>query len=227
MLKRRSADQELDPRDSAPAMSDAVERQQYTRRKQQDYTGFEDTLPVSVWENMRRANNLRGRTDALCGFLHSMGLRSPTERTLANMTAMLGMCESIQPGEDKFQLRRILENLRTVWKTWSSRATAHVDTDLQLAKLPANLEDFPPALRERLQAETLCSPDTFDRGEVQRMASRVPLRSTNLGYHLEMQQREFFATALHYALGGSLSLWHPLKDGAACGRCRRTSNFGL
>ena len=161
-LKRRSADQELDPRDSAPAMSDEVERQQYTRRKQQDYTGFEDTLPVSVWENMRRANNLRGRTDALCGFLHSMGLRSPTERTLANMTAMLGMCESIQPGEDKFQLRRILENLRTVWKTWSSRATAQVDTDLQLAKLPANLEDFPPALRERLQAETLCTPEKYN-----------------------------------------------------------------
>ena len=76
-------------------MSDEVERQQYTRRKQQDYTGFEDTLPVSVWEKMRRANNLRRRTDALCGLLHSMGLRSPTERTLANMTAMLGMCESI------------------------------------------------------------------------------------------------------------------------------------
>ena len=76
-------------------MSDEVERQQYTRRKQQDYTGFEDTLPVSVWEKMRRANNLRRRTDALCGLLHSMGLRSPTERMLANMTAMLGMCESI------------------------------------------------------------------------------------------------------------------------------------
>ena len=110
------------------------------------------------------------------------------------MTAMLGLCESIRTGEEKFQLRRILEQLRLGWKSWSPRASAQVDTELQLAKLPAKVEDYPPALRERLQRETLCPPDTFDRGDVQCMTSRVPLRSTNLGYHLDAQQREFLVS---------------------------------
>ena len=89
-------------------------------------------------------------------------LRCPTERTLANMTAMLGLCESIRTGEEKFQLRRILEQLRLGWKSWSPRASAQVDTELQLAKLPAKVEDYPPALRERLQAETLCTPEKYN-----------------------------------------------------------------
>ena len=69
-LKCRSTDQKLDLSDSAAAMSNEVERQHFARRKQKDYTGLEDVLPVSVWENMCRARALKGRIDALCSFLH-------------------------------------------------------------------------------------------------------------------------------------------------------------
>ena len=144
------------------------------RRKMQDYTAFPRYLPERLWNGLLTTGNQLDRLESLVKFCISLGLRCPSEPTIAGLvwlstsalrTQDIGETEKLSAlRESKPNIRRWLTNL--------------ADPAVYLQCLPTNIADCPAALMQQAfpHGYDAYTPPGFQLGYYEDVVRRFPLR---------------------------------------------------
>ncbi|CAE7376726.1 unnamed protein product [Symbiodinium sp. CCMP2592] len=147
------------------------------RRNPQDYRRFIRYMPASLWRYLQEAQFLVDSVEKLGTFLFGLGLRLPSELTVAYLTAAV----TFRNGDSSsFQLHQNFLTVKRLWKQLYSRLSKLPSEGLEpwLQELPGNMDELPkpyvPAEPPLPEAEWPVPQRRLDE-----LAARVPLRKTN------------------------------------------------
>ena len=182
---------------------EAPENGQTTRAAMQDYRSCCLFLTVPIWNELTvtpLASALH-RADAVVGYLvNSLGLRHPSEPSLAVITALVA-CRS---EENLAQLQSLLATVKAVMRTMVSRARISglpLPAGHYVETLPNQVAQLPVAVREAAAPEGFAQiPDCVDLDKILQTARAIPLRSTHRDVQLQRQLQQGSAAIL--GIGG-------------------------
>ena len=147
------------------------------RRNPQDYRRFIRYMPASLWRYLQQNTSLADCVEKLGKFLFGLGLRLPSELTVAYLTAAVSFrdrdCSS-------FQLHQNFLSVKRLWKHLYSRLSKLPSEGPEpwLQELPGNMDELPkpyvPDETPLPEAEWPVPQRSLDE-----LAARVPLRKSN------------------------------------------------
>ena len=147
------------------------------RRNPQDYRRFIRYMPASLWRYLQETPSLVDTVEKLGTFLFGLGLRLPSELTVAYMTAAVtfrnGDCSS-------FQLHQNFLAVKRLWKQLYSRLSKlpAEGPEPWVQELPGDMDELPkpyvPGEMPLPEAEWPVPQRSLDE-----LAARVPLRKSN------------------------------------------------
>ena len=172
------------------------------RRNPQDYRRFIRYMPASLWRYLQETPSLVDSVEKLGTFLFGLGLRLPSELTVAYLTAAVtfrnGDCSS-------FQLHQNFLAVKRLWKQLYSRLSKlpAEGPEPWVQELPGDMDELPkpyvPGETPLPEAEWPVPQRSLDE-----LAARVPLRKSN------RVVAEQTAQSPHGVLSGAPSSGHQL-----------------
>ena len=169
----------------------------------QDYRSCCLFLTVAIWNELTvtpLASALH-RADAVVGYLvNSLGLRHPSEPTLAVITALVA-CRS---DENLVQLQSLLATVKSVMRTMVSRARISgvpLPAGQYIETLPNQVAQLPVAVQEASAPSGFAAiPACVDLDKILQKARAIPLRSTHRDVQLQRQLQQ--GSAAMFGIGG-------------------------
>ena len=162
-----------------------------TRAAMQDYRNLLYFLSESVWSALAsepQPSHLQAINVVVTYLVNDLGLRHPTEPTMAVVAALVGARSSLRFG---LQLQSVLGIVKSVMKTVTTRARQAglpLPAGRYLLALPENSEGLPADFLQHVAPQGFANvPDGFDGMAIMNAARAIPLRNTHRDLQLQRQ----------------------------------------
>ena len=159
------------------------------RASMQDYRAFPLFLSQEIWDALadRRVTQL-GRVDRLARYLvNTLGLRHPTEPSMAVVASLVGHMENVTDAE----VFKLVPTVKSVLKTTVTRAKQGgipLPAGRYLENLPNQVQDLPSDVTQQVAPAGFAVPPTsLDLNAVWQTARTIPLRNTHRDVQLQKQ----------------------------------------
>ncbi|CAE7237440.1 unnamed protein product [Symbiodinium sp. CCMP2592] len=150
------------------------------RRPTQDFTGILNFIPEDLYSLLSSPNcQQEERRTAILEFAVGLGLRCPSERTMALLTAM-EQYRGTGQFVNSFQLHSALESTKTAFRRLVRGAA---DPNPFMVHLPQNPGQLPAGLQQALLPQGAHAVPQMHVNGIMALVQRVPLRKT----HTEVQ----------------------------------------
>ena len=149
------------------------------RRGMQNFTRLHEFMPSDVWTQLQTTSSLDKRVESITRFAAMLGLRCPSEGTLAVMLT-LSACLFWQGQYSEQEKYDLLQRFKPKIKKWLQQEAMPV---VYLVELPGTWEDFPAGMKEKLfpAGKEPKVPEGLDVSEVDKIVRTFRLRKTKTG----------------------------------------------
>ena len=149
------------------------------RRGMQNFTSLHEFMPSEVWTQLQTTSSLDKRVEAITRFAATLGLRCPSEGTLAVMLT-LSACLFWQGHFSEQEKYDLLQRYKPKIKKWLQQEPM---PEVYLLELPGTWQDFPAGMKEKLfpAGKEPKVPEGLDVSEVDKIVRTFRLRKTKTG----------------------------------------------
>ena len=149
------------------------------RRGMQNFTSLHEFMPSEVWTQLQSTSSLDKRVEAITRFAATLGLRCPSESTLAVMLT-LSACLFWQGHFSEQEKYDLLQRYKPKIKKWLQQEPM---PEVYLLELPGTWQDFPAGMKEKLfpAGKEPKVPEGLDVSEVDKIVRTFRLRKTKTG----------------------------------------------
>ena len=189
-----------------PAASEQPQAQiaatEQARAQMQQWARFPLYLTQDVWNILQGSSERQLRkVECVTSHLVTLGLRNPSERTMATVAAVIAQCDG-QNMEDPDTAKQValLSTVKSVMKTHIIRAR-QLGTPIgggYLQELPVTWEQLPGEMRERFFPTGLVQPP-IDLNIAWRSGNAWPMRSTHRSRQLQGGHTDLISSQAGYA----------------------------
>lgn len=146
------------------------------RRGMQNFTRLHEFMPSAVWTQLQTTSSVDKRVEAITRFAASLGLRCPSEGTLA-LLLTLSVCLFWQRSCSEQEKYDLLQRFKPKIKKWLQQEP---EPTVYMLELPGTWQDFSVALKEKLfpAGKEPHVPEGLDLSEVEQIVRAFPLRKT-------------------------------------------------
>ena len=146
------------------------------RRGMQNFTRLHEFMPSAVWTQLQTTSSVDKRVEAITRFAASLGLRCPSEGTLA-LLLTLSVCLFWQRSCSEQEKYDLLQRFKPKIKKWLQQEP---EPTVYMLELPGTWQDFSVALKEKLfpAGKEPHVPEGLDLSEVEQIVRTFPLRKT-------------------------------------------------
>ena len=144
------------------------------RRGMQNFTRLHEFMPSAVWTQLQTTSSVDKRVEAITRFAASLGLRCPSEGTLA-LLLTLSLCLFWQRSCSEQEKYDLLQRFKPKIKKWLQQEP---EPTVYMLELPGTWQDFSVALKEKLfpAGKEPHVPEGLDLSEVEQIVRTFPLR---------------------------------------------------
>jgi hypothetical protein len=146
-----------------------------TRRALQDYSRLHLCLTPSVWAELQGSESLIARCEALFARAWALGLRCPSESTLAHLTALSSVFHPAP--KTGFEHHNLYQAVKGAWRSFSKRNSKFDAAVDEYVTCLSTVEQLSEKTRANLGAEAVVACPVEESLLWQR--SQVPLRRSN------------------------------------------------